>query len=148
MRVVLDTNVIVSRYLSPRGTPARILGKWEEERFILLVSQPILDEYGAVLRYDHLRRLHHLSDDEVEEIIARFRNFSEFIEVAGDLRVIPEDPDDDRFLECAVAGGADYIISGNIKHLGKLGNYQGIQILQPLQFLTLLDSEDQEKARS
>jgi putative PIN family toxin of toxin-antitoxin system len=142
MRVVIDTNIVISRYITPHGNPAKILRHWEAETFTLLISDPILVEYRTVLGYERLRKLHQLSNDEIEEIIARFTNFAERVEVAETLRVIPEDPDDDKFLECAVVGGADYIVSGNTKHLGKLGSYEGIQILQPPHFLALLDREE------
>jgi putative PIN family toxin of toxin-antitoxin system len=56
MRVVLDTNIIVSRFLSPQGIPARLIALWEQNTFELLVSVEIIAEYQRAPNYDHVRR--------------------------------------------------------------------------------------------
>ncbi|HEX5506373.1 MAG TPA: putative toxin-antitoxin system toxin component, PIN family [Thermomicrobiales bacterium] len=142
MRVVLDTNVIVSAVLSPTGTPARILAAWRREVFELLVSGPILDEYQQTLGYGRLRARHHLTDDEIAEVVAEFRTLATFVSAANG--VVPGDDvadlDDAMFLACAIAGGATYIVSGDA-HLLDLREYQGIKILPPTLFLALLQTE-------
>jgi putative PIN family toxin of toxin-antitoxin system len=112
--------------------------RWEEEAFTLLVSEPVLEEYRRVFGYERLRKLHRLSEQEIEEVIGRFRSFAELIEVTAALRVVPDDPDDDKFVECAAIGGAEYLISGN-SHLLKVKRYQDTEILSPANFLTLLE---------
>lgn len=141
MRAVIDTNVLVSRLLSAQGTPATVFQRWEEEQFVLMVSAPILDEYRRVLAYDRLRKLHRLSDEDIQNLVTGIQQVAVFVEVQGILRVVPDDPDDDRFVECAVEGRADVIVSGN-DHLLRLKAYQGIQILTPAAFLALLDHEN------
>lgn len=142
MRVVLDTNVIVSAVLSPTGTPAKILAAWRREAFELLVSGPILDEYQRTLGYDRLRTRHHLTEDEIAEVVAEFRKLAIFVFVTNG--VVPgadvADLDDAMFLECAIAGGAAYIVSGDA-HLLDLREYRGITILPPTLFLILLQTE-------
>lgn len=142
MRVVLDTNVIVSAVLSPTGTPAEILAAWRQEAFELLVSGPILDEYQQTLGYDRLRARHHLTADEIAEIVAEFRALATLVSAANG--VVPRgdvaDLDNAMFLQCAIAGGAAYIISGDA-HLLDLHEYRGITILPPALFLALLRAE-------
>ena len=139
MRVVVDTNVVVSRYLVPQGKPARILSHWEEGDFDLLVSEPILDECRRVLRYDRLRARHGMNDAAIEQVIVGLRTFATMVVPRQAIRAVDSDPDDDKFLECAVAGGAEFVVSGD-RHLLDLGSYQGIQILPPAAFLAYLET--------
>ena len=63
MKVVLDTNIVVSRYLSPLGHPARLLTLWEQGVFELVVSEPILAAYQRVLAYPRIRDRHQMTDE-------------------------------------------------------------------------------------
>lgn len=139
MNVVVDTNVVVSRFLSSKGTPAHIFEHWQAGTFELLVSEDILTEYERVLNYPDLRARHHLSAAEIADIISDFRKFAVHIAVEETPQVIKKDPDDDKFLVCAAAGGAAYIVSGD-PHLLALKEYQEIPILPPAAFLSLLSS--------
>lgn len=138
MRAVLDTNVAVSGHMSPRGPPDQILERWERNEFDLLVSDELLTEYARVFRYPHLARLHKLDDADIDDIIAEFRTLGILVTVTVHLTVVADDPDDDKVLECAVAGHTDVIVSGD-KHLLRLGTYDGIRILSPAAFLAELD---------
>lgn len=139
MRIVADTNVVVSRYIAPRGNPARVLDRWRQGEFDLLVSEPLLREYRRVFGYARLRARHHLSDAEIERVIEDLRELAIMTAPCEPIPVVEDDPDDDKFLECAVAGGAEIIVSGD-EHLLRLGNYRGIQILSPAAFLAYLDT--------
>ena len=140
MRVVLDTNVIVSRFLSTKGAPARILDRWEARAFKLVLSEPILAEYHRILGYKSLRIRHHLSAERIETAIAKIRRSGTIVDPTERVRAVRDDPKDDIFLECAVAGEADYIVSGDA-HLLSLREYDGIQILSPAMFLDVLKRE-------
>ena len=77
MRVVIDTNVVVSAFLSTKGASARILALFETEAFALVVSQPILDEYQAALGYERVRKLHGMTDEEIKQRMDEFmKNFA------------------------------------------------------------------------
>ena len=134
MRVVLDTNIIVSRYLTPRGRVARIVDLWEQGALDLLTSEVILREYVRVLNYPRLRPVHRLADAQLVEIEESFREFTELVEPVETPAVVEDDPDDDHFLACADSGGADCLVTGD-PHLLKLGSYKGIPILSPADFL-------------
>ncbi|MGH2558507.1 MAG: putative toxin-antitoxin system toxin component, PIN family [Thermomicrobiales bacterium] len=141
MKVVLDTNVIVSAYIAPSGPPAIILRLAEARAYDLVASRAILSEYERVLGYPHVRSLHRKTDVEISTIVGRLAKVAERITPTERIAVIEEDPDDDKFIECAVEAGADYIVSGN-KHLLKLGAFRGIQILPPALFLRLFDNAE------
>jgi putative PIN family toxin of toxin-antitoxin system len=138
MRVVIDTNVVVSRLLSSLGNPARIFALWRQDVFELLASEPIFAEYRRVLAYDHVRARHRLSDTQLDQFITDFRQFVVLVEPNETITAIKDDPSDDKFLECAVAGSADYIVSGD-RHLLSLQQFRGIQILTPAAFLALIE---------
>lgn len=111
-RIVLDTNVLVSALLKPLSDSGTILGHIRAERLVLLLDQRILLEYREVLR----RPKFNFNAGLVDETIAYLDRFGEFV-VAEPLRLLLPDPDDKPFLEVALSGGADALISGSIKDL-------------------------------
>ena len=131
LRAVLDTNVYFSAF-THKGPPFRIWQEAVKRSFILLVSPVILREIAGVLRED----LQWQATDIVAhlKLVARI---AEIISPKVSLQVIAEDPADDRILECALAGGADLIVSGD-RHLRKLRSFRGIGIVQPSDFLRTL----------
>lgn len=135
MRVVLDTNVIISRYLTPRGRVARIVDLWERGELEVITSGPILGEYARVLRYPYQRSVHGFSDAELAEIDASFEEFTEVVTPIETPAVIEADPDDDHILAAADTASVDCIVSGD-KHLLQLGSYKAIPILSPSDFLS------------
>jgi uncharacterized protein len=137
MRVVIDTNVIVSSFVSPAGPPAKVRDAFEDDRFELVVSPQLLAEYLRALSYPRVASLHRLNTTEIHEIVEGFRQASLTVELSAIPTVILEDPDDDIVLATAVAGSADYVISGD-GDLQRLGSYRGIQILSPAAFVPLL----------
>ncbi len=137
MRVVLDTNVVASAYISPTGPPALVRLAWERRQFDLLVSSAILAEYDRVLRYPRLVARHRMSNQEITKVIDDIRQLATMIHVASELALVPDDPSDSKFIECAVDGGAEIIVSGD-RHLLGVGSFRGIQILPPEAFLVLL----------
>lgn len=136
--MVLDTNVIVSRFIIEKGPSARIVDRWVAGAFTLLLSEPILAEYHRVLGYQSVRGRHGLNPEQIDRAVARFRESAVVVEASQPLKVIADDPKDDKFLECAVAGSADYVVSGDA-HLLALREYLGIRILSPAAFLAMLD---------
>lgn len=140
MRVVVDTNVIVSATISANSPPARILRAWDEGRFELIVSTELVDEYRRALHYDRVRRFHRLTDEEIDAIIHDYELSTIRVDPEYSLSTVVEDPDDNRILECAYAGNATCIVTGD-RHLLALESYEQILILTPRDFLALLDDE-------
>jgi putative PIN family toxin of toxin-antitoxin system len=92
----------------------------------------LLDEFVEVL----LRRLR-LTIYQAEQARRSVVNFSEVVAITGQLKVVVDDPDDDKVIECAVVGKADYIVTGD-RHLLALGQYGNISIVKATQFISIL----------
>jgi len=133
LRVVADTNVFISALMFG-GVPGAFLDLALLPSFTLVTSPALLDELD-----DKLRVKFGVSDSDAELIRARLEATALVVEAEVVLAVVKDDPDDDRVLECAVAGKADYIVSGD-RHLLKLGAYQGIPILSVRQFMDSIEA--------
>ncbi len=132
MRAVLDTNVLASAFKDPPGRVTPLWRAARQRRYRLVVSPAIMAEVAGVLR----RKL----GWEKPRIIQQLKDLArtgELIKPGATIAVITEDPDDNRILECAVAGHADLIVSGD-RHLLKLKSYEGIFIVRPVDFLRTL----------
>lgn len=137
MRAVIDTNVAVTAFLTPTGPPANVIAAWRHQRFQAVVSPQILDEYGRALRYERVASRHGITPEEVDSVLADLLRFAVLVEPRERIEVVVADPDDNKFLGCAIAGGADYIVSGDA-HLVEMEEYRGIQILTSAEFLAVL----------
>lgn len=131
---VLDANVLVSAVIHAQGAPGQVLAAWRAELFGLLVSESILSELNRVLRYPKLAKYHQWSDQRLRTFLDDLKHLAVMVPGETDLSVVAADPSDDRYLECAVEGEADYVVSGD-QHLLELQVYQGIQIITPKAFL-------------
>jgi putative PIN family toxin of toxin-antitoxin system len=131
MKVVLDTNVLVSSFFG--GHPRKIVNLWKTGEITLCLSKGILDEYVEVLG-----RLGLQNEKELGELLGLFaRGFHvQFTAKTPDLRIVEGDPDDDKFIECAVALNAKIVISGD-KVLKAIEKYMGIEIFTPREFLEI-----------
>lgn len=143
MRVVVDTNVLISAVLSPFGLPAELLDRWEIGDFELITSTALLDELRRVLGYAHIRTLHRLDEEALDQRVERFRQEATLVEPIERLAVVEQDESDNRFFECAVAGEAQIVVSGD-RHLLNVGEYQGVQVLTPAAFVSYLDTVSRE----
>jgi putative PIN family toxin of toxin-antitoxin system len=130
VRVVLDTNAVVSALLFS-GISSELVSLWQKGLMTLLLSREILDEYLRVFSYPKFE----LTEEEIKELIQEeILPYAEVVKPKRRLRVVQRDPSDDKFIECAVAGKARVIISGD-KDLLSLGRYRQIRILSPAKFL-------------
>ena len=141
LRVVIDTNHIMSAILSARGASAKLID-WmtkEEDYFRLLLSQPIWAEYSTVAGWLIPTERH----DEKERILRILRLQAEWIEPTIHLDVC-SDTSDNRFLECAVDGKADYFVTKNIRHFPPKV-YQGVKIVRIRTFLAVLEKMERSQ---
>lgn len=137
MKVVLDANIFVSSLVNTQGNPKRIMSAWEEGAFDLLVSVPILEEVGRVLRYPRIAKRHKQDEQAVQRFQELLKNEAILIEPKERLSVVLEDESDNRYLECALEGKAQYLVSGD-NHLLDIGEYKGIIVLPPAAFMVFL----------
>jgi putative PIN family toxin of toxin-antitoxin system len=128
MRVVADTNVFLSALLFG-GLPGEFLDLALRRKFALVTSKALLDELDEKLRAKFA-----VSDGDARTIRAKLEASAAVVNPSFSLNAVPDDPDDNCVLECALAGNADYIVSGD-RHLLRLGSFEGIAILSVRQFL-------------
>jgi putative PIN family toxin of toxin-antitoxin system len=131
VKVVLDTNVLVSATLSD-GPPYQILKLAEEGAITSVTSPGIIEETRDVLTRDRVP----FADDQVDDFVEKVLSVSRVVAPETNLQVVEDDPDDDKIVECAVEADAEYIISGD-SHLLELEEYDGIPVLSPADFLDL-----------
>jgi len=129
IRVVVDTNIFISSFFG--GNPRKIIDLWKSGQITLCLSRPIIDEY-----VDVLKRMGLQNERELEELLSLFAHGLHIIFTAKtpNVNVVEKDPDDDKFIECAVALNSKFIISGD-KALREIKDYMGIKIQSPKQFL-------------
>ena len=132
MRVVLDTNVIVSALLFG-GYPERVLLAGLRGEIQLLTSQALLQELENVLS-----KKFKLGVRLVKDTIDLLKTLAEIVETTSQLKAIAHPDDDNRVLECAVDGHAEFIVTGDTKHILPLKEYKGIKILTPSEFAKIL----------
>lgn len=129
-RVVIDTNVVVSALLFG-GEINKIVSLWQKKKIVLLASKEVIEEYIKVLSYPKFN----LEKEEIEYIVKQeILPFIKPINASTKIKIIKDDPSDNKFISLAVDGHAQYIVSGD-KHLLKLKNYQKIKIITAKQFL-------------
>lgn len=129
-RVVLDTNVLISAALSPHGKPFACLA-WVLDNATLITSRELLDELDTRLARPKFSK--YLNDPQRRAFVADLALASAMVEVRGVIKVC-RDPDDDKLLEMAIAGGADCLVTGD-QDLLILNPFRGVPVLTPAQFV-------------
>ena len=134
MRIVLDTNQHISAIIRPNGHPAQIVKLWRIGLIELAISPFILEEFEAVVHRPRIQQKYNLSDADIAEYLEVLSTFAVIVPGAITVNAVPDDPDDDIIIACAIEAEADMIISGD-QHLLSLGSYQGIPIVKAVDFL-------------
>jgi len=131
LKVVIDTNVFISSFFG--GIPREIINYWKNGKITLCLSQKIIEEYIEVLNKLGLK-----DKNEIQNLTKLFAESysSIFTAKTPSLKVVEEDPDDNKFIECAVALESKIIISGD-KHLKNIKKYIDIEIVSPKEFIEM-----------
>ncbi len=132
LRVVLDTNVLISA-IGWRGNPRKVLALCIEGKLNLVLTRETLDELERVLQR---ARFDFIPVEKKQELLQYLTDISIKVTAEGNVEVIKKDPEDNKFLDCAVAGKADYIVSGD-RHLLELKEHKSIKIVTASELLTL-----------
>lgn len=140
MRAILDTNIIVSAAIKVEGKPAQIIRRATSE-FDWFTSEYILAEVERALVRPHIQKRYSklVPAVLVQEFIALMRERAEVVETIRTIDPTSRDPNDDPILASASDGHADYIVTGD-RDLLALGEFEGITIVTPEQFLRILDN--------
>jgi uncharacterized protein len=135
IKVVLDTNVLVSALLFKKET-SKIVDLWKSREIIPVVSMETFDEFRKVLEYPRFA----LSKDEIHVIIYKeVLPFFEVVEITKGVKGVCKDPDDDKFLSCALSAKTKFIVSGD-KDLHRLQMYKSVRIINPSDLLNMFRS--------
>ena len=141
MRLILDTNILLSALLSPLGPPARLLDAWERKTFALVACDALIAELRGVVSRPFFKA--RLRDSAIELLAAGLRDFSFY---CHDLPAGPSapDPKDSYLLAMAEASQADFLVTGD-KELLSLKNHKTTRIVTPSAMIELLDDADRRK---
>lgn len=137
-KVVLDTNVLISSSLKPKSKARVIYRLALRGEIELKISVDLMNELSRVLEYPKFKF------EKLQKKVF-LKNLTKVATILANpgltISVIKEDAPDNKFLECAVEAKADYLISGDNKHLLPLKNFQGIEIISPNEFLKLYQKQ-------
>lgn len=141
MRIVLDTNVVLSALLW-RGTPYHLLSAISHRpRIHLYSSSALLNELADVLARPSATKRLALIDQSAREVLADYAEALELVEMTSVPQVVRGDSDDDQVIAAAIAASADLIVSGDRKHLLPLGSHQGIEIVDAAEALRRITAD-------
>ncbi len=143
---VLDTNVIISALLTRGRTPDQVV-RQAGLTYQFCTSHELLEEIEGVLHEPKIQKRSGMTEAEMSAFLTNLRSVAVVVEALPALQVIKDDPDDDLILACAVKAQADYLVSGDT-HLLQLQTYEGIQIVSPAQFLTILQQSQGKKEKN
>lgn len=132
MKVVIDTNVVFAGLANRKGAAFKIFKRFFRGQFDWITSEQIIDEYQGVLSLSQK-----ISSISVHILLYLVRKQSVLVEITGGLQVC-RDPDDDIFLETAITGGADFLITKNLKHFPRK-SYKRVRIVNVATFLNEIE---------
>ncbi len=132
IRVVYDTNVLISAAIFPKSVPDQVLGLARSGAVDLFTSQFILDKFQRVLE-DKFG----LDRNRADFMVDHVRSLAQVVSPPISIGIIQAKESDNRILECAVEARAHYLVTGDRRHILPLGEFRGIQILSPGDFLQI-----------
>lgn len=138
IKIVLDTNEYISGVINKQSNPAKIIRGWRRKKIDLLISPSIKKEIERVVRYPKIKEKYHITEGRIKRLLNNLEKYAIKTKEQIKVDVIKEKPSDNMFLACAIEGEADFLITGDSKHLLKLKEYQGIKIITPAEFLKIL----------
>jgi putative PIN family toxin of toxin-antitoxin system len=132
LKAVIDTNVVFAALVNRKGAAFKILQRFFQRQFDWVNSPQTLDEYQGVLSVSQK-----ISPTSLQIFLQLLQKRSLHVQIANTLHVC-KDPDDDKFLETALAGGADFLVTKNLKHFPHK-SYQGVRLVNVATFLKELE---------
>jgi putative PIN family toxin of toxin-antitoxin system len=139
LRVVLDSSVLISAFLTPRGTCAELLRRAASGAFVICLSPELLEDMVTpLLRAAKLQELYQYDRQQVAAFCEGLMRAAEQVTDLPELPdAVPLDPKDNPIVATAVKAHADFLVTGDRKHLLSLGSYGEVRIISPREFLAL-----------
>jgi putative PIN family toxin of toxin-antitoxin system len=131
LKVVLDTNVIISGLMYPDSTPGRIVSEWRNAQFDVVISLPQLEEIGRVLAYPKIRKVLGWDQKAIESFLKQLLLRMELVEISGNDPKKPRDRSDAPILASLIAAQADVLVTGDGDLLALRDDYP---IVSPVDF--------------
>src|SRR5712691_7066612 len=148
MKIVLDTNVLVSAFISKQGQPAAVLDLAVTLPEIeLILSEPILDEFKNFISRREVRERLDYSTKQIDQFVTTIRDASATVKVKSDFKVIKEDLKDNFIVSTAVDGEAEFLVSGD-RHLQRLKRFKKVRIVSPRTMLRIISDRFEELVMS
>lgn len=135
MRVVLDTNVLLSGLMYPGSTPGKVVHAWRAARFELVMTVEQLSEIGHTLSYPKIRKILRWDRATIEGFIRQLYLRSKLVDISGTAVSVPADPGDDFVLATLIASEAECLVTGDADLLALRDRYP---ILTPAEFVQRL----------
>jgi putative PIN family toxin of toxin-antitoxin system len=136
MRAVIDTNILIRALIKPTGTVGPILERLSAGHYVAIYSEPLLTELLAKLALPRIRTKYHLDDAVIETTLALIALRGELVLPIRKINIC-RDPNDDMLIEAALAGSAQYIVSGD-EDLLILKRFETVRVVTPRTFLAAL----------
>jgi putative PIN family toxin of toxin-antitoxin system len=138
LKLVIDTNIVVSALIRPQSPPGIIIEAWTRGQLEWISSRATLNELYGVLRRKSVTRYLKSTEDQIERFLQAVE--ARTLQVRTNTTAnVARDKTDDKFLEAAIAGEAQYIVTGD-QDLLVLGSFEGVEIVTPAQFVAMMES--------
>lgn len=141
--VLLDTNVLISAFINPKGSPAKLLKYWKSGEFNIAISDVLFEEFKEVIRRPRIKDKYRIAEEEIKEVEEAILEKAIFVPLAGMVKIC-RDPNDNAVLETAILANADYLITGDkdIKTPGLVTHLEehGVKIIPVSKYVLQLGS--------
>ncbi len=141
-RAVVDANILIRAVIKPTGTVGPVIRRLRDGVYTLVYSQPLIDELLEKLALPRIREKYHLDDQDVDDLLGLIALHGELVAPTRTIKVC-RDPKDDMFIEAAVAGKAEVIVTGD-QDLLTLKKYEAVRFITPRVFIARLDEKQEE----
>jgi len=141
-RVIVDTNILIRAVIMPSGTVGPVITRLRDGDYTLVYSAPLIDEVLEKLTLPRIREKYHLNDQDIDDLLALIALRGELVTPTRKVKIC-RDPQDDMFIEAALAGNAEVVVTGD-EDLLTLMEFETVRFITPRLFLARLDQRQQE----
>lgn len=140
-RAIVDTNILIRAVIMPSGTVGPVITRLRDGDYTLVYSAPLIDELLEKLTLPRIREKYHLNDQDIDDLLALIALRGELVTPTRKVKIC-RDPQDDMFIEAALAGNAEVVVTGD-EDLLTVKEFETVRFITPRAFLALLDQRQQ-----